>query len=282
MFRFHGFLKRHKTGSTFSALLAVSIILMSITSPNVAVKPKEIGITLFSIFQIASSETGSFFRRTVTSIRELKKLQSEHEILQEKLIQYRIIERDLVELRQENEKLKVLLEFSDTIEYRHIPSAIIGKDPGNFFDSITINKGSVHGVRKDMTVIAYQDGFQGLVGKVVNVGAFSSIIMPIFDVNSFVAARLQGSRYEGLVNGSGLASGNIYLRHVIKRAREEISYGDIIITSGMGGVYPKGIYIGRVRAISAKEWEPSLELEVEPIVNFARLEYVFVLQGEEQ
>jgi rod shape-determining protein MreC len=261
-------------------MLAVSLVSLAVTGPNVDFKPKEMGMSVLSIFQIAAYETSSFLRRTVTSISELRRLQTEYDRLQEKMNSYQLIEQDILELKLENESLRELLEFSETLDFGHVPAAIIGKDPGNFFDSITINKGSNHGVARNMAVVASAGGYQGLVGRIVHVSALSSIVMPIYSIDSFVAARLQGTRHEGLVTGTGNATGNIYMRHVVKRAREDISYGDIVISSGLGPVYPKGIYVGRVRSIGAKEWEPSLELEIEPIVDFSRLEYVFVLSRE--
>ena len=281
MFRIRGYLQRHKTGTTLLLIVIFCIVGLVITGSNVTFKPREIGISILSGFQIAVSETGSFFKRSVSSISELRKLQREYDSLRNKMDDYLRIEQDILELRLENEKLRGLLDFSETIPYKHIPAVIIGKDPGNYFDSISVNKGSLHGIKKNMPVIASGEGYQGLVGRVIHVGAYSCIVMPIYNIDSFAAARLQGTRHEGLVTGSGLSAGTIQMSHVVKRAREDISYGDLVITSGLGPVYPKGIYIGRVRSIGAKEWEPSLELQIEPIVDFSRLEYVFILVREE-
>ncbi|MEW5814918.1 MAG: rod shape-determining protein MreC [Spirochaetota bacterium] len=271
------FISRHKTGSILVLLLCISILLILFNTHDLSFRPKEFGLSLFSVFETAFYEAGSFFKRTVTSINELKKVKSEYEDLQDKLAEYRAIERDIVELKQENKSLREQLGFSERIGYNHIAAEVTGKDPGNIFNTIMINKGSHDGIRRDMPVIAYQDGFQGLIGKVINVGLFSSAILPIFDINCYVVARLQATRYDGLVFGQGGTSNYILMKYVKKRARSEIKYGDLVITSGMTSIYPKGIYIGRVRSIGAKEYETSLELELEPIIDFSRLEYVFVL-----
>ncbi|TFG59436.1 MAG: rod shape-determining protein MreC, partial [Spirochaetales bacterium] len=173
-----------------------------------------------------------------------------------------------------------LLGFSQKLEIGHVPAEIIAKDPGNFFNTITVNKGSSHGIKPDMPVIALQDGFEGLVGKVAGVGLMTSEIIPIYDRNCFVAARLMNTRYEGLTSGQGNYSDFIKMRYVKKNARTEIQYGDLVITSGMNSIYPRGIYLGRIRNIAAKDYETSLELEVEPILDFSKLEYVFILQVE--
>ena len=172
------------------------------------------------------------------------------------------------------------LGFSERIGYKHISAEIIGKDPGNFFDTITINRGRKDGVEYNMPVIAFQDGYQGLIGKVVHVGFQAAEILPIYDRSCYVAARLQSSRYEGLVSGDGRGE-TVKMQYIKKYARNEIKSGDLVITSGMESIYPKGIYIGRVREIGGKEYDTSLILEIEPIIDFSRLEYVFVLGVEE-
>ena len=279
MLKIKRFYSEHKTGTVLGILLGVALVLLTITSERRHLNIKETGLSVFSVFQTGINQVENFFSRTFNSINELKKLKIEYDELQDKLSEYKIIERDLVELRQENKILREQLGFSREIGINHIPAEIIGKDPGNVFNTIAINRGSRHGVKKDMPVIAFQEGFQGLVGKVVSTGLFSSQVIPLYDSTCYVAARLQKSRYEGLVSGMGGLHKNLIMRYVKKRARAEIKYGDLVITSGMNSIYPKGIYIGRVRAVWGKTYETSLELEVESIIDFSKLEYVFILES---
>lgn len=280
MIRFSTFIKKHRKWSLLTGLLLFSIILLSISTKSVVLKPKQLGFSVISIVQSGLSEIGGFISDTVNSVGELRRLKQEYSELQEKLAQYRELERDYIQIVRENRILRRQLELSSSLSFERIPAEIIAKDPGNEFSSIIVNKGKRHGVEKDMPVIAFQDGFQGLVGKVIETGAITSIIMPLHDEACFVAARLQESRYEGLVQGSGNANRNLIMDYVKKRAKEEIQYGDLVTSSGMQSIYPKGIFIGRVRAMNAQEWESSLKLEVEPIIDFSRLEYVFILKEE--
>jgi rod shape-determining protein MreC len=132
-----------------------------------------------------------------------------------------------------------------------------------------------------MPVIAFQNGIQALVGKIVQAGQFESLLMPIYDVSSFVPCRFSSSRYDGLVEGQGKWEYPLLMRLISKRARSEIHYGDMIITSGVKGVvdavYPAGINIGRVSRIIYQEYETSMEVELEPFIDFSCLEYVFVI-----
>jgi len=187
------------------------------------------------------------------------------------------MDKNIEEIRRENELLKEQLEFSESFEISHIPAEIIAKDPVNIFSSFMINKGRRHGVSKGMPVTSYQNGIIGLVGKVAEAGYGSSLVLPIYDSTSYVAARFQSSRYEGLINGAGRNGKNLVMNYVKKTARVEIQNNDLIVTSGMESLYPKGIYIGRVQSITSREYNTSLEIEVLPVIDFSTLEFVFVL-----
>jgi len=259
-------------------LLLFCLILLSLSTKSISLAPKRISFSVLSIIQSGFSEVGGFISDTINSVGELRRLREEYKEVQGKLAQYRELEKDYIQLSNENKILREQLELSASISFERIPAEIIAKDPGNEFSTIVINKGTHHGVVKGMPVIAFQDGFQGLVGKVLETGVITSIVMPLYDESCYVAARLQDTRYEGLIQGSGNPNKHLAMEYVKKRAKEEIQYGDLVTSSGMKSLYPKGIYIGRVRAMNAQEWESSLELEVEPIIDFSKLEYVFVLK----
>jgi rod shape-determining protein MreC len=153
---------------------------------------------------------------------------------------------------------------------------IIGKQPGNFAASITINKGEKDGVKADMPVIAKSADFYGLVGKVITVGAGTSIVMPIFNSSFYVSAILEKSNYEGLVNGLGETDPNVIMQYIPKLAKSDIVYGDLVVTSGLGLAFPRGIHIGKVQSIISK-YETSMELTIAPVIDFGKLQYVFVI-----
>ncbi len=273
------YIQRHKRDLTFTFLLIMSLILIVFSNRNVVIKPKEMGQTLFSVFQMGMHRLSNWFSDTWNSINELKKLQEDLEQARSKIIEYERVSRDVAELRRDNERLREQLQFSRRLPFQQVPAEVIARDPGNEFSTLMINKGSKHGVRRGMPVIALQEGFQGLVGKIVQVGLASAIVKPITDPTSYVAARLQSSRYDGLINGRQLYSGSLMMRYVKKLAVNDIQYGEPVITSGMGRLFPPGIHIGRVREIQAKNYEASLGIEIEPIIDFSKLEYVFVLSG---
>jgi rod shape-determining protein MreC len=272
------YLAKHKTGVSLFLLIFISLILLLTTSQTLELQPKKIGQGIVSIFQRAVSGVGAWFANTVNSIGELKRTKEELEEYKEKLLVYERIAGESTQLRQEIQQLRELLGFSQTVGYRHIPAEVVARQPGNVFALIVLNKGTKDGVRRYMPVAAQSTGLTGLVGKVITVSRSSCTVLPILNEDSYVAARLDRSRYEGIVKGESEFSEFLSMQNVQKIAIREIQYGDMVITSGLGQLFPKGIPIGRVRSITSEAEETSIELKLEPIIDFVRLEHVLILE----
>ena len=276
MFKGLSFRKHKKDFVTFFILVALSIGMLVYTAfSEISFKPKQVGLDFFSICQRGIVSTGKFFSQTAGSISELRNLKKEYNTLLKEYAEYQQMKQDYEHLEQENSMLKEQLGFREEGAMTKIPAVVIGGETNNFFKSFIINQGSSKGIKKDMPVIAYVDGYQSLVGKVVEVGTFSSVVKPITDSSLYVPAVLQKFRYRGLVNG-------LVMDFVSREASSRINCGDLVVTSGFNGSYPENIYIGKVKSISGKEYETSLRLELEPFVDFFRLEYVFVLAVEDK
>ncbi len=276
MFKGLSFRKHKKDFVTFFILVALSVGMLVYTAfSEISFKPKQVGLDFFSICQRGIVSTGKFFSQTAGSISELRNLKKEYNTLLKEYAEYQQMKQDYEHLEQENSMLKEQLGFREEGAMTKIPAVVIGGETNNFFKSFIINQGSSKGIKKDMPVIAYVDGYQSLVGKVVEVGTFSSVVKPITDSSLYVPAVLQKFRYRGLVNG-------LVMDFVSREASSRINCGDLVVTSGFNGSYPENIYIGKVKSISGKEYETSLRLELEPFVDFFRLEYVFVLAGEDK
>jgi len=264
----------------FVILFIFSVVMLLLSSRSFIYDVKSAGLSIFSGVRGGIYEVTSFVSRTVMSISELSNLRKEHADLLKQLDRFQELERSNAEIYQENIRLREQLDFAKTLRYRRIPAQISGRDPNNLFSAIVINKGSHSGVSNNMTVVAWQNGIQALVGKVIQTGVLESLVMPVFDINSQVSSRFSDSRFEGIIEGQGSASSSLLMRFVPRRAREEINIGDIVITSGMGGIYPEGINIGRVSGVNTLEYETTLEVEIVTMVDFSRLEYVFVIEAE--
>ncbi|MDR1929417.1 MAG: rod shape-determining protein MreC [Treponema sp.] len=257
-------------------LISFSVLLFSTRS---FMEFRDMGLSMYSGLRGSIYGVSSFVSRTVLSIRELATLKEEYAELTERMARYEQLERNAADIRRENSRLKEQLGFSQGLVYRHTAAEIIGHDPDNLFSSFVINKGKKHGIASNMPVVAYQNGGETLVGKVVQTAQLESLVMPLYDPGSFVSSRLSESRLEGIVEGQGSPELPLLMRFTRRRSRGEISIGEPVVTSGLGGVYPAGINLGRVGRILYQDNNTSIEIEVESSADFSRLEYVFVIDS---
>lgn len=262
-------------------LLAASLLCLTVSTRSLEGVPESLGLTVLGFFQRGFFAIGQFASDTITSISELRHLRENYVELTAKLERYTNMERGLADLREENKRLKEQLGFSQDIGYQRIAARIVAKDPENLYSTITIDKGFNDGVRKNMPVIAFQAGMEGLVGRIVEVGAGTSKIVPIYDAKSFVASRFAtGSRSEGLVGGQGSPDDPLLMRFVKKRVKDEVQFGDLVVTTGFESLYPPEVSVGRVKNVRALDYQTSLDVELDPVLDFARIEYVFVIKPQ--
>lgn len=263
-------------------LLAVSGILLGLTSGGFIVNFNKVGFTIISsldkgVEAVVSSVTGF-----INAVKETATLQQEYKELTEKLRDYEYLQRNNTEIRKENERLKEQLDFKETLTNKNYVAQIIARDPDGLYSGITINKGSRHGIKKGMPVLAVQHGNVGVVGKIITVGIGTSMIMPVYDLQCNISARIQNTRDIGIVSGNGTEDGSLVMKYIKKRVLEELSYGDIVVTSGENNNYMRDIPIGTISKITVLDYDSSLNIELNPIIDFSRLETVIVVDQEEQ
>lgn len=264
--------------SLASALLVTtSLVILTVSTRSLVGVPEQLALTVLSTFQKGFTTVGVFFTDTAGSIVSLRRLQENYDELLKRVEDLGTLERSYSELKQENVRLREQLDYSIESNYTSTSARIIARDPSNLHLTFMINKGGLHGIRKNQAVVAFQDGFEGLIGRVVEVGRSSSMVAPIYDSTSFVAVRLERSRYDGLAVGLGSPDEPVLINYVKKRAKDEVQFGDMVVTSGLQSLYPPGIVVGRVRKVRDLDYLTSLELEMEPVIDFGRLEYVFVI-----
>jgi rod shape-determining protein MreC len=268
---------RYRTLITFVGLLLLSVGGMWFSGKTTMASPKDLGMAVVSLFQQGSAAGFGFVANTLTSVQQLAELRADYEKLVDRIHTYEEKLSDIEQLHAENLRLREVLAFSGNLGYQNIPAQLIGKDPGIIFNTLTLNKGYNQGVRKGMPVIAIQNGLQGLVGKVMSVGPMTSQVLPVFDSRNFIGARLERSRYEGLVNGGGASDKDLRMIYIDPVAKTAISVDDMVITSGLNSMYPPNLIVGKVSSIQAKPYETSIELTVHPFIEFTKMEYVYVL-----
>lgn len=210
---------------------------------------------------------GSWFSGIGVSRQELDRLADQNAELRQRVA-------DLEEARLENERLKSLVGFIETSEIESVGARVIGRPTSEWEGVITIDRGTADGVDAAMPVLAPQ----GVVGQTIEVTAHSAKVRLIGDQRSGVAAMLQTSRAEGVVKGS--IEGDLTLEYVSRDTT--VVVGDVVLTSGMGGVYPKGLLIGDVEAVDHDENELFPAIDVRQFADISRIEEVIVLIGAQQ
>lgn len=180
------------------------------------------------------------------------------------------------EVQKENKRLKELLQFGSDIAFKKILAQVVAWDASSDYRVIRINKGLKDGVRLQSPVVTSQ----GLVGYIYRLTDHFADILTVLDGNNRVDGLIKRVRAHGIVEGYNNEKS---IMKYVSRA-EPIILGDIVITSGLGNIYPKGINVGTVSMIERESYGITQKVEITPAVDFGRLEEVVILssEGDEQ
>jgi rod shape-determining protein MreC len=233
--------------------------LLSVLSPL----QRGVGATVFFASELWRG--WAFHRATYAENRQLRERVRALE-LQLQLRAYRA---------QEAVRLRELLELRQAVPLETLAAQVVGRDGVPWFRTLTLDKGERDGVRLDAAVISAT----GVVGRVFAVGPHAARVQLLLDRDSGAAAITERSRVSGVVSGqvagSEAGGGDLVLKYVPERA--DVVVGDIVLTSGLDRIYPKGLVIGRVRVVGEMTGL-FRDVRVEPSARFERLEEVLVLR----
>lgn len=272
------FIIRHKSIVAFISFTLFCIISLSVQSSTFTLTAEGIVSALVSPFQKAYDGVQGGISRIWAGFTELTEVRDELKMTRAKLQKYESMIEEMSEIKRENKRLRDLLAMQDRVEFKSIPASIISKDPDNWFRTIVINKGSGDGIRVNMPVIAYQGGQQAVVGTVMEVRGGLSRIAPIISPAVRIGVKLQESRFPGLLCGYS-GNSNLCKMDYISRAAF-ITFGDVVITSGQGGVFPPGIIVGSVIKSYALESSAYQRAIVKPVIDYNLVEDVFVIKKD--
>lgn len=258
-------LRENRELSTFVICAAASFVLLGIPRPA-----KE------GIAGAVSAATVDPFKRMTTGALELASLREENAALRKLAVELAAERATLSEYRHENERLRELIgffvSFSEEKRFDMVPARVVGMPGGRIIERIELDKGTRDGLTTGMAVIVPE----GLIGKVVGVSASGSRVEPLASASSAVSVVIERSRVRGVVRPRyGPVSDFVSWGVDYVPARSDIRLGDLVITSGLGGVYPPGITVGTV--ISIEENPLTMSVGVRLAVDYATIERVFVL-----
>lgn len=227
------------------------------------------------MYRVATS-VSQFFK----SINEKQQLSEQYEILKDRVAQLEQQQLEMDEVIRENQRLKRLLDFKEEKDDFLVEGVrITGKNPGNWFNTMTIDKGSNHGVIVNMAVI----NDQGLIGRVIETGGNWATVRTIVDGQSSVSAIIERTRDNGMVKGNNTLTFEDGLCRMINLPLDsDVVVGDRVITSGLGEIFPKGIPIGEVIEVLDEERDMYKTAIIRPDVDFMRLEEVLIIREADE
>jgi rod shape-determining protein MreC len=260
---------RQRTGYLFAAVTIGHIILISAQVNTTRGVPVLEAVTfgVFAEVQRAASMMIGGVRASWGDYFALQEVHRENERLQQEIAQLRIGLQQERALAQQTRSLEQLLELRDRTDLTTTAAGVIGSGASPDFRTITIDKGTADGLRPDMAVIAPA----GVVGRIITPSARAAKVQLLIDRNAGAAALVERSRAQGVVEGTG---GNLRMNYVSGTA--DVQVGDVLVTSGIEGIYPKGFVIGQIESIERGAGEFS-NIAIRPAVDFSSLETVLVV-----
>ncbi len=272
------FFIRNKSVVVFAAFSLFCIISLSVHSSTAAVSLEGIGSALVMPFQKGYNFVQKGVHRLWAGFTELGDVREELQKTREKLEHYEGIAEELFQIRRENENLRKLIGMKEKVEYDSIHATIISKDPDNWFRTIIVNRGSSDGVKVNMPVVAFSGDQKAVVGKVVEVRGSISRIMPVISSNMRLGVMLQKSGFPGLLQGQSTSS-NLCVVDYISRAAV-MAFGDVVVTSGQGGVFPEGLVVGTVLTSGVPDSSAYQKTIVKPVIDYDRIQDVIIIKKE--
>jgi rod shape-determining protein MreC len=263
--------RKYQSIAVAAVLLIISLIILSYS----AVRLSETGLLrkmvletaapIEDVINISLKSLHDVWKRYLFLVGledENRRLQHENAVLNEKINRYR-------EGYLEGIRLQKLLNIKDGFKYQAVVARVIDNDRTTLFKTLLINKGTAEGLRVGLPVLADQ----GVVGRIIETSWHASRVLLMIDENSNIDALIQRSRAQGILQGAGPTGCNLkYISRV-----EDVQAGDVVLSSGLAGVFPKGLLLGVVTGASRREGGLFQKIDVSPAVDFSKLEEVLAL-----
>lgn len=265
------FLHRNRVGLAATALFALSVLLMSTSarSPEREAPLTRVVLDVLRPLQFAAAVGWGSVERLWRSYVALWDVREENEALRRRVAE---LERERVafsEIAETDRRLSELLKFRVNLVGEAQAALIIARDPFPAFGTVVISKGSEDGVRKGMAVVSAQ----GVVGRILATAAHASRVLLLTDHNSGVDALVQRTRARGIVEGT--VDGRCLMKYI--KREEDVEVGDRVVTSGLDGVFPKGLLVGEIVRVTRGTRGLLQIAEVRPAAPLDDLEEVLVV-----
>lgn len=216
----------------------------------------------------------------ISNIREFRNIYEENQILKEQVSEFRSLLYEVQEVRKENKELRNtlgLLESDSIRSHEAIHATVIARSPERWMEQVTINKGREHGVDANMLVMTAD----GMIGKVQSANQFTARVKLLTGFDQFNRISAMVSREDkrnifGMIEGFDEETGSLLFR-IIEESDKDIEEGDLVVSSGMGGVFPAGVPIGEVKEITTDQYGLTQIALVEASADMYEINNVVVL-----
>ncbi len=263
-------LTRYTRPTVIAVVLMLSLVAVTSKNRTAAIE-RTVTTAITAVTEPAQRSFNAVGRRAIGLLvrdRDRAAIQKENAMLRRRLAKLGAVAVRARELEAENQRLRRLLAFRDSVEFETVPARVIGRD----YSCLTIDRGADAGIRDQMCVLTSE----GVVGRILNVSGHTAKVLLIWDSNSRLGGMVQRTRAQGVVEGD--QDGRCIMRYL--EASVDVRPYDLVVTSGEGGVFPKGLAVGRVIAVARREGELFQTATIEPLAELDRLEEVLVAVAE--
>ena len=255
------------------AVAAVCLVLLTLQMRGKAAGASDLLAVVTTPVQSALARLNRTTVGVWSTYREWKNVRAENRRLREEAQRLRVEALRVSEMVEENQRLRRLLALKAALPLTTLSGEVIAREWGGWVRSLTVNRGRADHVTRLSAVIAPD----GLIGRVVDVRPGASIVQVLTDPASTVGALVVRTRTQGIVEGE--PRGTLRLKFMA-RDGGGIQVGDLVVTSGAGGLFPRGIPVGRVRAVDDRGSALFSYANLTPAVDFARIDEVLLIVGE--
>ena len=260
--------------SFYFLALALAPLLFVLHAPERQVVLHQASLTVLKPFLQVSHSLSQGIRETQISFTQFWSLYRTHGQLVQRVEELEQKQVEVEEYKKENERLRKLLDFKKGVPGKTVAARVVGWDIAPWRKTILIDKGTHHGIKNRMAVV----NAEGLVGRVIETSPWTSRVVLLLDTESRVSVLFQESRDLAIVEGDG--SSLLRVTHIDRQSTVKV--GDRLISSGFGGVYPKGLSVGVVEMVGTEKDGLELFAIAKPDVNFSKLEEILCVTSSPQ
>ena len=259
-----------------SVIFLVALISFSLRDRQNASLPERIVKDTVGFAQSMVAKPTDYITGVFVEIQSLLNTYEENKHLKMRLEGFASLEAQVSDLERENEALQELVDKEASLrDFEPIQATVIARNPDQWEEKIVLNRGSSHGVEKNMAVMTAK----GLIGKITVVTSFTSEVELVNTTNANyrVSVYVQGEKDDvyGLIEGFDQERDELIVKRLDNNI--EIKEGEKVMTSGLGGIFPKGILIGEVTEVVADEFGLTKSAYIKPAANFSLLENVMIV-----